>query len=191
MPEACKFTRSITRAHVEVFLAETESISGKSGDTMNLSKRAIAEFFGTFWLVFGGLRLAPSSLQASTSESDTSVWPRLRTHCSHHGLRHWPRLRLAISTLLSPSDSSRPNASQMSELPAYIIAQVLGAISPLQEFSTSSPAATQASPLAGGFTSIALRADHSPEHYIDDRLPASSSRSSSPHSLPSRHSWRN
>jgi aquaporin Z len=24
------------------------------GDSMNLSKRAIAEFLGTFWLVFGG-----------------------------------------------------------------------------------------------------------------------------------------
>jgi aquaporin Z len=137
-------------------------------DTMHLSKRAAAEFFGTFWLVFGG---CGSAVLAAASIADPWALqhrlrrrlPRLRPHRAHHGLRHRPRLGLPPQ----PRRLRRPRRRQalpcISELPAYIIAQVLGAIAAsgvLYLIASGKPGFS----LTGGFASNGY-GDHSPDGY--------------------------
>ena len=63
---------------------------------MPLSKRAAAEFVGTFWLVFGGCGSAVLSAALSPTGHwfpgrCTGLWP----HRADHGIRHRPYFRLS------------------------------------------------------------------------------------------------
>src|SRR5277367_4843532 len=101
---------------------------------MNLSKRAIAEFFGTFWLVFGGCGTAV------LAAGFPSKIPGVNFSVGFVGVAF--AFGLTVLTMafaighvsgchLNPAVSIglvTPKRFPLSELPAYIGAQVLGAI---------------------------------------------------------------
>jgi aquaporin Z len=101
---------------------------------MNLSKRAAAEFFGTFWLVFGGCGAA---VLAAAFPSTT---PNVNFNIGFVGVAF--AFGLTVLTMafaighisgchLNPAVSIGLVVGKrfpISELPAYIVAQVLGAI---------------------------------------------------------------
>ena len=65
---------------------------------MPLSKRAAAEFIGTFWLVFGGCGSAVWRPHFPTWASASWVSRCFRSHRADDGLCHRPHLRAATST---------------------------------------------------------------------------------------------
>ena len=65
---------------------------------MPLSKRALAEFFGTFWLVFGGCGSAVLAAGFSHSASSSPGVARLWPHGADHGVRHRTRFRLSLES---------------------------------------------------------------------------------------------
>src|ERR1700678_4479319 len=130
---------------------------------MSLSKRAIAEFFGTFWLVFGGCGAAVlaagfPTLGIKFAGVALAFGPTVLTMAFAIGHVSGCHLNPAISIGLVVG-----KRFPVSELPAYIIAQVLGAIAGsgvLYVIASGKPGFS----LAGGFASNGY-ADHSPGGY--------------------------
>ena len=95
---------------------------------MALSKRAFAEFIGTFWLVFRRLRQQGSGRRLPWAGNRIRRRRAgFRTHCSHHGIRYRPHLGLPSEPAVSVG-LVVGKRFPVSELPAYAIAQVLGAV---------------------------------------------------------------
>jgi aquaporin Z len=101
---------------------------------MNLSKRAIAEFFGTFWLVFGGCGAAvlaaafPSTIPGvnfNIGFVGVSLAFGLTVLTMAFAIGHVSGCHLNPAVSIGLVVGKRFPAA---ELPAYIIAQVLGAI---------------------------------------------------------------
>jgi aquaporin Z len=101
---------------------------------MNLSKRAIAEFFGTFWLVFGGCGSAvlaaafPSTIPGVTFNIGfvgVSFAFGLTVLTMAFAIGHVSGCHLNPAVSIGLVVGKR---FPVAELPAYIVAQVLGAI---------------------------------------------------------------
>jgi aquaporin Z len=136
---------------------------------MHLSKRALAEFFGTFWLVFGG---CGSAVLAAAFPSDI---PGVNFNIGFVGVSF--AFGLTVLTMafaighisgchLNPAVSVGLVVGKrfpISELPAYVIAQVAGAIcaSGVLYLIANGKAGFS---LAGGFASNGY-AEHSPGGY--------------------------
>jgi aquaporin Z len=136
---------------------------------MHLSKRAAAEFFGTFWLVFGGCGSAvlaaafPSSIPGvnfNIGFVGVSLAFGLTVLTMAFAIGHVSGCHLNPAVSIGLVVGKR---FPISELPAYIIAQVLGAIAAsgvLYIIASGKPGFS----LAGGFASNGY-ADHSPGGY--------------------------
>jgi len=128
-----------------------------------LTKRALAEFFGTFWLVFGGcgsavLAAAFPSLGIGFVGVAFAFGLTVLTMAFAIGHISGCHLNPAVSVGLVVGGRFK-----ISDLPAYVIAQVLGAISAsgvLYIIASGKPGFS----LAGGFASNGY-ADHSPGGY--------------------------
>src|SRR6266478_2768584 len=120
---------------------------------MPLSKRAAAEFFGTFWLVFGGCGSAvlAAGVHLGIGYVGVAFAFGLTVLTMAFAIGHVSGCHLNPAVSIGLVTAKR---FPISELPAYIIAQVLGAIC----------ASGVLYLLAGGFASNGY-ADHSPEHY--------------------------
>jgi aquaporin Z len=99
-----------------------------SGGNMTLNKRAAAEFIGTFWLVFGGcgsavLAAAFPSLGIGFAGVALAFGLTVLTMCYAIGHISGGHLNPAVTAGLVAG-----GRFPVSELPPYIIAQVLGAI---------------------------------------------------------------
>jgi aquaporin Z len=101
---------------------------------MNLSKRAIAEFFGTFWLVFGGCGTAvlaagfPSKIPGvnfSVGFVGVAFAFGLTVLTMAFAIGHVSGCHLNPAVSIGLVVGKR---FPVSELPAYVVAQVLGAI---------------------------------------------------------------
>jgi aquaporin Z len=130
---------------------------------MHLSKRAAAEFFGTFWLVFGGCGsavLAAAFPSLGIGFVGVSLAFGLTVLTMAFAIGHVSGCHLNPAISIGLVTAKRFPAS---ELPAYIIAQVLGAIAGsgvLYLIASGKPGFS----LAGGFASNGY-ADHSPGGY--------------------------
>jgi aquaporin Z len=130
---------------------------------MHLSKRAAAEFFGTFWLVFGGCGsavLAAAFPNLGIGFAGVALAFGLTVLTMAFAIGHVSGCHLNPAISIGLVTAKRFPAS---ELPAYIIAQVLGAIaasSVLYVIASGKPGFS----LAGGFASNGY-ADHSPGGY--------------------------
>jgi len=130
---------------------------------MPLSKRALAEFFGTFWLVFGGcgsavLAAAFPALGIGFVGVSLAFGLTLLTMAFTIGHISGCHINPAVSVGLVAG-----KRFPASELPAYIIAQVLGAIAAsavLYVIASGKPGFS----LSGGFASNGY-AEHSPGGY--------------------------
>src|ERR1700734_3809143 len=136
---------------------------------MNLSKRAAAEFFGTFWLVFGGCGSAvfaaafPSFIPGvnfNIGFVGVSLAFGLTVLTMAFAIGHVSRRHLNPAVSIGLVTAQR---FPISELPAYIGAQVLGAIAASGVLYLIASGNSTFS-LAGGFASNGY-AEHSPEHY--------------------------
>src|ERR1700751_1781269 len=95
---------------------------------MSLSKRAFAEFFGTFWLVFGGCGsavLAAAFPGLGIRFVGVALAFRLTVLTMAYAIGHISGCHLNPAVSVGLVVGRRFPAS---ELPAYVIAQVLGAI---------------------------------------------------------------
>src|ERR1700679_616450 len=130
---------------------------------MHLSKRAAAEFFGTFWLVFGGCGsavLAAAFPNLGIGFAGVALAFGLTVLTMAFAIGHVSGCHLNPAISIGLVTAKRFPAS---ELPAYIIAQVLGAIAAsgvLYVIASGKPGFS----LAGGFASNGY-ADHSPGGY--------------------------
>ncbi|WP_213803301.1 aquaporin Z [Granulicella sp. dw_53] len=130
---------------------------------MHLSKRAAAEFFGTFWLVFGGcgsavLAAAFPALGIGFAGVSLAFGLTVLTMAFAIGHVSGCHLNPAVSVGLVVG-----KRFPISDLPAYIAAQVLGAVAAsgvLYLIANGKPGFS----LAGGFASNGY-ADHSPGGY--------------------------
>ncbi|WP_158944358.1 aquaporin Z [Granulicella sp. S190] len=130
---------------------------------MHLSKRAVAEFFGTFWLVFGGcgsavLAAAFPTLGIGFVGVSLAFGLTVLTMAFAIGHVSGCHLNPAVSVGLVVG-----KRFPIAELPAYVVAQVLGAIAGsgvLYLIASGKPGFS----LAGGFASNGY-ADHSPGGY--------------------------
>jgi aquaporin Z len=135
---------------------------------MHLTKRAAAEFFGTFWLVFGGCGAAvlsaafPSNIPGVTFDIGfigVSVAFGLTVLTMAFAIGHISGCHLNPAISIGLVTAKRFPAS---ELPAYIVAQVLGAIAAsgvLYVIASGKPGFA-----LGGFAANGY-ADHSPGGY--------------------------
>src|SRR5271155_5882537 len=130
---------------------------------MPLSKRAFAEFIGTFWLVFGGcgsavLAAAFPSLGIGFAGVALAFGLTVLTMAYAIGHISGCHLNPAVSVGLVVG-----KRFPVSELPAYVVAQVLGGIagSAVLYFIASGK---EGFSLAGGFASNGF-AEHSPGGY--------------------------
>jgi aquaporin Z len=131
--------------------------------TMSLFKRSVAEFFGTFWLVFGGcgsavLAAAFPSLGIGFVGVALAFGLTVLTMAFAIGHVSGCHLNPAVSVGLVVG-----KRFPISELPAYVVAQVLGAIAGsgvLYLIASGKPGFS----LADGFASNGY-ADHSPGGY--------------------------
>jgi aquaporin Z len=130
---------------------------------MHLSKRATAEFFGTFWLVFGGCGsavLAAAFPNLGIGFAGVALAFGLTVLTMAFAIGHVSGCHLNPAVSIGLVTAKRFPAS---ELPAYIVAQVLGAIAAsgvLYIIASGKPGFS----LAGGFASNGY-ADHSPGGY--------------------------
>jgi aquaporin Z len=130
---------------------------------LHLSKRAAAEFFGTFWLVFGGcgsavLAAAYPTLGIGFAGVSLAFGLTVLTMAFAIGHVSGCHLNPAVSVGLVVG-----KRFPLSELPAYVIAQVAGAIAGsgvLYLIASGKPTFS----LAGGFASNGYGA-HSPDGY--------------------------
>jgi aquaporin Z len=130
---------------------------------MHLSKRAAAEFFGTFWLVFGGCGsavLAAAFPALGIGFAGVALAFGLTVLTMAFAIGHVSGCHLNPAVSIGLVTAKR---FPISELPAYIIAQVLGAIAAsgvLYLIASGKPGFS----LTGGFASNGY-ADHSPGGY--------------------------
>ena len=138
---------------------------------MNLSKRAAAEFFGTFWLVFGGCGSAVLAAAFPSLHSRSQFQHRLRRRFALAFGLTVLTMAFAIGHIsgchLNPAVSIGLVVGQAlltpRSCPPYIVAQVLGAIAGsgvLYLIASGKPGFS----LAAGFASNGY-ADHSPGGY--------------------------
>jgi aquaporin Z len=129
---------------------------------MPLSKRAIAEFFGTFWLVFGGCGSAvlAAGVHLGIGYVGVAFAFGLTVLTMAFAIGHVSGCHLNPAVSIGLVTAKR---FPISELPAYIAAQVLGAIAASGVLYLIASGNSTFS-LAGGFASNGY-ADHSPEHY--------------------------
>ncbi|WP_263365673.1 aquaporin Z [Edaphobacter bradus] len=130
---------------------------------MPLSKRAVAEFFGTFWLVFGGcgsavLAAAFPSLGIGFVGVAFAFGLTVLTMAFAIGHISGCHLNPAVSVGLVVG-----KRFPISELPAYVVAQVVGAIAASGVLYVIASGKAGFS-LSGGFASNGY-ADHSPGGY--------------------------
>ncbi len=130
---------------------------------MTLSRRVTAEFIGTFWLVFGGCGsavIAAGFPQVGIGLLGVSLAFGLTVLTMAYAIGHISGCHLNPAVSLGLVIARRFPAS---ELPAYIIAQLLGAVagSGMLYFIASG---TSTFNLAGGFASNGY-AEHSPGAY--------------------------
>src|SRR5574338_1457524 len=95
---------------------------------MSLSKRAVAEFLGTFWLVFGGCGsavLAAAFPQLGIGFLGVALAFGLTVLTMAFAIGHISGCHLNPAVSVGLVTAKRFPAS---ELPAYIIAQLIGAI---------------------------------------------------------------
>src|ERR1700722_8752075 len=129
---------------------------------MPLPKRAAAEFFGTFWLVFGGCGSAvlAAGVHLGIGYVGVAFAFGLTVLTMAFAIGHVSGCHLNPAVSIGLVTAKRFPAS---ELPAYIVAQVLGAIAGsgvLYMIASGKPEFS----LAGGFASNGY-ADHSPGGY--------------------------
>ena len=130
---------------------------------MHLSKRAAAEFFGTFWLVFGGcgsavLAAAFPTLGIGFVGVSLAFGLTVLTMAFAIGHISGCHLNPAVSVGLVVG-----KRFPISELPAYVVAQVAGAIAGSGTLYLIA-SGKEGFSLSGGFASNGY-ADHSPDHY--------------------------
>jgi aquaporin Z len=131
---------------------------------MHLSKRATAEFFGTFWLVFGGCGsavLAAAFPNLGIAFAGVALAFGLTVLTMAFAIGHVSGCHLNPAVSIGLVTAKR---FPISELPAYIIAQVLGAIAAsgvLYLIASGKPGFS----LTGGFASNGYGPDHSPGGY--------------------------
>jgi aquaporin Z len=129
---------------------------------MSLVKRACAEFIGTFWLVFGGCGsavLAAAFPQLGIGFLGVALAFGLTVMTMAYAIGHISGCHLNPAVSIGLSVGKRFPAS---ELPAYIVAQVIGAIAAagvLYVIASGKPGFS-----LGGFASNGY-ADHSPGGY--------------------------
>src|ERR1044071_5598063 len=95
---------------------------------MSLSKKLAAEFFGTFWLVFGGCGsagIAASFPQVGIGLLGVSLAFGLTVLTMAYAIGHISGCHLNPAVSLGLVVARR---FPLSELPAYVMAQVLGAV---------------------------------------------------------------
>jgi len=130
---------------------------------MSLAKKACAEFIGTFWLVFGGCGsavLAAAFPQLGIGFLGVALAFGLTVMTMAYAIGHISGCHLNPAVSIGLAVGKRFPAS---ELPAYIIAQVIGAIvasAVLFEIASGKAGFS----LSGGFASNGY-ADHSPGGY--------------------------
>ncbi len=129
---------------------------------MHLSKRAAAEFFGTFWLVFGGCGSAvlAAGVHLGIGYVGVSLAFGLTVLTMAFAIGHISGCHLNPAVSIGLVVGKR---FPISELPAYIVAQVAGAIAASATLYYIASGNSSFS-LAGGFASNGY-AEHSPEHY--------------------------
>ena len=130
---------------------------------MHLYKRAAAEFFGTFWLVFGGCGsavLAAGYPTLGIGFVGVSLAFGLTVLTMAFAIGHISGCHLNPAVSIGLVVGKRFPAS---ELPAYILAQVLGGITGAGVLYTIASGKAGFS-TAGGFASNGY-AEHSPDHY--------------------------
>jgi aquaporin Z len=131
---------------------------------MPLSKRAAAEFFGTFWLVFGGCGsavLAAAFPALGIGFAGVALAFGLTVLTMAFAIGHVSGCHLNPAVSIGLVTAKR---FPISELPAYIVAQVLGAIAAsgvLYLIASGKPGFS----LTGGFASNGYGPDHSPGGY--------------------------
>lgn len=130
---------------------------------MDLSKRATAEFFGTFWLVFGGCGsavVAAAYPQLGIGFVGVALAFGLTVLTMAFAIGHVSGCHLNPAVSVGLVVGKR---FPISELIPYVIAQLLGAIAAsgvLYIIASGKPGFS----LAGGFASNGY-GDHSPDHY--------------------------
>ena len=130
---------------------------------MSLSKRAAAEFLGTFWLVFGGCGsavLAAAFPGLGIGFAGVSLAFGLTVLTMAYAIGHISGCHLNPAVSVGLVAAKR---FSMSDLPAYVIAQVLGGIAGagvLFVIASGKPGFT----IAGGFASNGF-GEHSPGGY--------------------------
>ena len=130
---------------------------------MSLSKRAAAEFLGTFWLVFGGCGsavLAAAFPALGIGFVGVSLAFGLTVLTMAYGIGHISGCHLNPAVSVGLLVGKR---FSMSDLPAYVIAQVLGGISGAGVLYVIASGKAGFS-TAGGFASNGF-GDHSPGGY--------------------------
>jgi aquaporin Z len=130
---------------------------------MSLSKRAFAEFLGTFWLVFGGCRsavLAAAFPGLGIGFAGVALAFGLTVLTMAFAIGHISGCHLNPAVSVGLVVSKR---FPISELPAYVVAQVLGGIAGSAALYTIA-IGKAGFDLAGGFASNGYGA-HSPGGY--------------------------
>ena len=130
---------------------------------MSLTKRSIAEFIGTFWLVFGGCGsavLAAAFPELGIGFAGVALAFGLTVLTMAYAIGHISGCHLNPAVSIGLTAGKRFPAS---ELPAYIVAQVLGGIAAAGVLFVIASGKAGFS-LAGGFASNGY-ADHSPGGY--------------------------
>jgi aquaporin Z len=130
---------------------------------MSLSKRAVAELFGTFWLVFGGCGsavMAAAFPHVGIGLLGVSLAFGLTVLTMAYALGHISGCHLNPAVSIGLTVAGRFSSK---DLPAYVLAQVVGGIAGAGVLYTIASGQATFS-LAGGFASNGY-ADHSPGGY--------------------------